>query len=67
MKLIVWLTAIAMCMLLLRAGWRMLVEIPDARQVWVPDVVDDLLSRLISAALIMESGLFLLVLVQTVA
>ncbi len=66
MKLIVSLAAMAMCMLLLRAGWRMLVEIPDARQVWVPDVVDDLLSRLISAALILDSGLFLIVLVQTV-
>ena len=44
----------------------MLVEIPDARQVWVPDVVDALLSRLISAALILDSGLFLIVLVQAV-
>ena len=66
MKLIVSLAAMAMCISLLRAAWRMLVEIPDARQVWVPDVVDDLLSRLISAALILDSGLFLLVLVQTV-
>lgn len=66
MKVIVLLGVMAMGMVLLRAAWRMLVEIPDARQVWVPDMVDDLLSRLISAALILASGLFLLVLVQAI-
>lgn len=59
MKLIVSLAVMTMCMVLLRGAWRMLVEIPDAKQVWVPDVVDDLLSRLIAASLILASGLFL--------
>lgn len=59
-KLMMSLTVLTMCAYLLRGGWRMLVEIPDRRQVWAPDVVDELLSRMISAALMLESGLFLL-------
>ncbi len=58
------LTVMTMCVFLLRCGWRMLVEIPDRRQVWAPDVVDDLLSQMISAALMLGSGLFLLALVR---
>ncbi|MDB5945763.1 MAG: hypothetical protein JWQ33_789 [Ramlibacter sp.] len=63
-KLIVSLTVMTTCMYLLRGMWRVLVDIPDARQVWVPDVVDDLLSRMISAALILGSGLFLVAVAQ---
>ena len=59
MKLIVSLVVMSMGLALLRGGWRMLVEIPDPRQVWVPDVVDELLSKLIAASLILGSGLFL--------
>lgn len=54
------LTVMIMVLGMLRGAWRMLVDIPDARQVWVPDMVDDLLSRMMSAALILDSGLFLL-------
>ena len=64
MKLIVSLTVMTMALGLLRGAWRMLVDIPDARQVWAPDMVDDLLSRMMSAALILDSGLFLVAVAQ---
>jgi hypothetical protein len=65
-KLIVFLTVSTMCLYLLRSVWRMLVEIPDAKQVWVPDVVEDSLTRWISASLILNSGLFLVLMVQAI-
>jgi hypothetical protein len=64
MKLMLSLTAMALCTYLLRGAWRMLVEVPDARQVWVPDAVDELLSRMLSAILILDSGVFLLSMAQ---
>ena len=51
---------------LLRSAWRMLVEVDDADQVWAPDLVDDFLSRSVSALLIAACGLFLLMTAQAV-
>jgi hypothetical protein len=42
----------------------MLVEVPDANQVWTHDVVDDFLSRCVSALLIANCGLFLVMVVR---
>jgi len=53
-----------LCLVLLRSAWRMLVEIPDARQVWVPDVVEESLSLWISGSLLLNAGLFLALMVQ---
>ena len=64
MRMIMFVAAATVCVYLLRGAWRMLVEIPDAKQVWVPDVVDDFLSRSISALLIVGSGLFMALLAR---
>ena len=66
MGLIVFVVVAALCMALLRSAWRMLVEVPDADQVWAPDLVDDFLSRSVSALLIAACGLFLLMTAQAV-
>lgn len=67
MGAIIVIAAATLCVYLLRSVWRMLVEVPDADQVWTPDVVDDLLSRSISALLLVNSGLLLVVMAQAVA
>jgi hypothetical protein len=59
MQMLMVTAAATVCLFLLRCAWRMLVEIPDARQVWVPDAVDHFLSRSLSASLLGSSGLFL--------
>jgi hypothetical protein len=64
MGMIVFIAAATLCVYLLRSAWRMLVELPDADQVWAPDLVDDLLSRTISALLIANCGLFLVTMAQ---
>jgi hypothetical protein len=64
MGAIVFIAAATLCVYLLRSAWRMLVELPDADQVWAPDLVDDLLSRTISALLIANCGLFLVTMAQ---
>ncbi len=63
-KLIVVLAVMTLCLVLLRSAWRLLVEIPDARQVWVPDVVEQSLSLWISGSLLLNAGLFLALMVQ---
>lgn len=63
---IMFVAAATVCMCVLRSAWRSLVEIPDVDQVWAPDLVDALLSRSISALLMLGSGLFLVVMVETV-
>ena len=62
MRMILFIAAAAVCLFLLRSVWRMMVEVPDADQVWAPDLIDGFLSRSISALLMVGSGLFLLVL-----
>lgn len=59
MGAIVYIAAATLCVYLLRAGWRMLVEVPDADQVWTQDLVEDALSRGISGLLLLDSGLVL--------
>lgn len=54
-----FIAAAALCLFLVRVAWRLLVEIPNPRQVWVPDVIDDLLSRSLSALLMTGSALLL--------
>ena len=66
MGAIMVIAAATLCLLLLRSAWRMLVEVPDVDQVWAPDVVDDFLSRSISALLMLGSGLFLVLMAQAV-
>ena len=66
-KLIVVLAVMTLCLVLLRSTWRMLVEIPDARQVWVPDVVEETLSLGISGSLLLNAGLFMMLMVQAIA
>ena len=66
MGAIMVIAAATLCLLLLRSAWRMLVEVPDVDQVWAPDVVEDLLSRSISALLMLASGLFLVLMAQAV-
>ena len=64
MEAIVFIAAATLCVYLLRSAWRMLVEVPDVDQVWAPDLVDDFLSRSMSALLIADSGLFLLSMIR---
>ena len=64
MGMIVFIAAAALCVYLLRSAWRLLVEVPDVDQVWASDVVDDFLSRSISALLVVSCGLFLVAMVQ---
>jgi hypothetical protein len=64
MGAIVFIAAATLCVYLLRSAWRMLVEVPDVDQVWAPDLVDDFLSRSISALLIADCGLLLVTMVQ---
>lgn len=59
MGAIVFIAAATLCVYLLRSAWRMLVAVPDADQVWAPDLVDEFLSRSISALLLVDSGLLL--------
>ena len=66
MGAIVFMAVATLCVYLLRSVWRMLVEVPDADQVWAPDLVDDFLSRSISALLIANCGMFLLMTAQAV-
>ena len=66
MGAIMVIAAATLCLLLLRSAWRMLVEVPDVDQVWAPDVIDDFLSRSISALLMLASGLFLVLMAQAV-
>ncbi len=66
MGVIVFIEAAALCLYLLRGAWRMLVEVPNPDQVWAPDIVDDFLTRSLSAALMVGSGLFLVLMVQAV-
>ena len=67
MGAIIVIAAATLCVYLLRSVWRMLVEVPDADQMWTSDVVDDLLSRSISALLLLNCGLLLVVMAQAVA
>ena len=64
MGMIVFIAAATLCVWQLRSAWRMLVEVPDANQVWTHDVVDDFLSRCVSALLIANCGLFLVMVVR---
>jgi hypothetical protein len=64
--MMLWMAAGTMGLFLLRSAWRMLVEVPQANQVWAPDLVDALLSRLIAAFLLANSAMFLLLMAQTV-
>ena len=64
MGMIVFIAAATLCVYLLRSCWRMLVEVPDADQVWAPDVVEDFLTRSISALVIADCGLLLVMMVQ---
>lgn len=63
---IMFIAAATVCLVLLRSAWRMLVEVPDIDQVWAPDLVEDFLSRSISALLMLGSGLFLVVMAQAI-
>ena len=65
MGMIVFIAAATLCVCLLRSCWRMLVEVPDADQVWTPDVVEDFLTRSISALVIADCGLLLVMMVQS--
>ena len=67
MGAIIVIAAATLCVYLLRSVWRMLVEVPDADQMWTPDVMDDLLNRSISALLLVNCGLLLVVVAQAVA
>ena len=67
MQAIVFLAAATLGVCLLRAMWRMLVEVPDIDQVWAPDLVEDFLSRSISALLIANCALLLVMMVQALA
>jgi hypothetical protein len=62
--MIVFVTAATLCVYLLRSAWRMLVEVPDADQVYTHDAVEEFLSRSISGLLVADSGLFLLMMVR---
>ena len=64
MGMIVFIAAATLCVYLLRSAWRLLVEVPDADQVWAPDLVEDFLSRSISALLIANCGLFLVLMAR---
>jgi hypothetical protein len=64
MGMIVFIAAATLCVYLLRSAWRMLVEVPDIDQVWARDLVDDFLSRSISALLIADCGLFLVTMIR---
>ncbi len=64
MGAIVFIAAATLCVYLLRSAWRMLVEVPDVDQVWAPDLVDDFLSRSISALLIANCGLLLVTMIR---
>lgn len=64
MGAILAVAAVTLCLYLLRWCWRLLVDVPDADQVWAPDRVDDVLTRLLSAALILGSALFLALMAQ---
>jgi hypothetical protein len=64
MGAILFIAAATLCLYLLRGAWRLLVEVPDVDQVWVPDLVDDFLTRSLSAALLAGSGLFLVLMAQ---
>ncbi len=66
MEAILFIAAAAVCLYLLRGAWRLLVDVPDADQVWAPDLVDELLTRSLSAALLAASGLFLVLMAQAV-
>lgn len=67
MEAILFIGAATVCLFLMRSAWRMLVEVPDADQVWAPDVVDGFLSRSISALLMAGCSLFLLVTAQAIS
>ena len=67
MATILFIAAATLCLYLLRGAWRMLVEVPDADQVWAPDLVDDFLTRSLSAALMLGSALFLVLMAQAAA
>ena len=64
MGMIVFVTAATLCVYLLRCTWRMLVEVPDADQVYVHDAVEDFLSRSISGLLVFNCGLLLVMMVR---
>ena len=64
MQVIVFIAAATLGVCLLRWMWRMLVEVPDHDQVWAPDLVEDFLSRSISALLIVNCGLFLVMMLR---
>ncbi|MFC5497612.1 hypothetical protein ACFPOE_08715 [Caenimonas terrae] len=64
MQAMVFIAAATLCVYLLRSVWRMLVEVPDADQVWTHDVVDEFLTRSVSALLVANSGLFLVAMVR---
>lgn len=66
MGAILFIAAATLCLYLLRGAWRMLVDVPDLDQVWAPDMVDDILTRSLSAALMAGSGLFLVLMAQSV-
>jgi len=67
MQMVLFIAAATLGLVLLRAAWRLLVEIPDARQVWVPDLVDDLLSRSISALLMTGCALLMYSMIEPLA
>lgn len=66
MQAMLFMAAATVCLYLLRSAWRVLVEVPDADQVWAPDVVEGLLTRLVSASLLATSGLLLVMMVRSV-
>ena len=67
MQAIVFIAAATLGVSLLRSMWRMLVEVPDHDQVWAPDLVEDFLSRSISALLVVNCALLLVMMVQALA
>ena len=67
MQSIVFIAAATLGVCLLRSMWRMLVEVPDIDQVWAPDLVEDFLSRSISALLVVDCALLLVMMVQALA
>lgn len=67
MQAIVFIAAATLGVSVLRSMWRILVEVPDVDQVWAPDLVEDVLSRSISALLVVNCALLLVMMVQALA
>ena len=65
MQAILFIAAATVCVYFLRSAWRALVEVPDADQVWAPDLVDALLTRLVSALLLADCGLLLVMMARS--